>query len=63
MKEQEVKKQPAYSWVEIDNKVHFFSGDDASHPEIHKIRLELKGVRLKMIADDCIEEVFSECSS
>ena len=63
MKEQGVKKQPAYSWMEIENKVHFFSGDDASHPEIHRIQLELKGMRLQMITDNDIEEVFSELSS
>ncbi|KAL6338755.1 hypothetical protein AAG906_023905 [Vitis piasezkii] len=62
MREQGVKKQPAYSWMEIDNKVHFFLGDDASHPEIHRIRLELKGMKLQMITDDDIEEVFSACS-
>ncbi|XP_034689445.1 pentatricopeptide repeat-containing protein At4g02750-like isoform X4 [Vitis riparia] len=62
MREQGVKKQPAYSWMEIDNKVHFFLGDDASHPEIHRIRLELKGMKLQMIADDDIEEIFSACS-
>ncbi|XP_042493747.1 pentatricopeptide repeat-containing protein At4g02750-like [Macadamia integrifolia] len=53
MKEQGVKKQTAYSWTEIGNEVHFFSGGDISHPEIHRIHLELKriGLQMKMFYD------------
>ncbi|XP_043690893.1 pentatricopeptide repeat-containing protein At4g02750-like [Telopea speciosissima] len=53
MKEQGVKKQPAYSWTEIANEVHSFSGGDISHPEIDRIHLELKriGLQMKMFCD------------
>ncbi|KAH7861399.1 hypothetical protein Vadar_025616 [Vaccinium darrowii] len=37
MKEQGVKKKPAYSWMETGNKVHFFVGGDVSHPNIEEI--------------------------
>ncbi|KAI3824470.1 hypothetical protein L1987_05930 [Smallanthus sonchifolius] len=37
MKENEVKKQAAFSWMEIDNKVHYFVGGDASHLAVDKI--------------------------
>lgn len=51
-----VKKQPAYSWMEIGNEVHFFLGGDVSHPEIDKIHLELKKIRLQMkVADEIVE--------
>lgn len=40
MKEIGVKKEPACSWVEIENSVHMFVANDESHPlknEIHKM--------------------------
>ncbi|KAM7270066.1 hypothetical protein ACFE04_029280 [Oxalis oulophora] len=40
MKESGVKKEPACSWVEIENAVHTFVADDFAHPlikEIHKM--------------------------
>ncbi|KAK9011966.1 hypothetical protein V6N11_040037 [Hibiscus sabdariffa] len=42
MKDQGVKKQCAYSWMEIGNKVHQFLGGDLSHPDTDKIHLEIK---------------------
>ncbi|KAJ4965372.1 hypothetical protein NE237_017221 [Protea cynaroides] len=48
MKEQGVKKQPGYSWIEVANKVHSFSGGDISHPEIGKIHLQLQRIGLQM---------------
>ncbi|THF98442.1 hypothetical protein TEA_029533 [Camellia sinensis var. sinensis] len=39
MKESGVKKEPACSWVEIENSVHMFVANDDAHPqreEIHK---------------------------
>ncbi|XVF15245.1 hypothetical protein REPUB_Repub09cG0134300 [Reevesia pubescens] len=50
MKEQGVKKQCAYSWMEIGNKVHHFLGGDISHPDTDKIYLEIKGIGLQMKA-------------
>ena len=42
MKINNVKKFPAYSWIEIDNMVHKFVSEDRSHPETDKIYEELK---------------------
>ncbi|XP_077213305.1 pentatricopeptide repeat-containing protein At1g20230-like [Tasmannia lanceolata] len=50
MKDQGVKKQPGYSWMEIGNKVHLFVGGDISHPEIDKIHLEVERIGLHMKA-------------
>ncbi|XP_024964275.1 pentatricopeptide repeat-containing protein At1g09410, mitochondrial-like [Cynara cardunculus var. scolymus] len=44
MKENQVKKQTAFSWMEINNIVHYFVGGDASHlaiPEIHMVIVQL----------------------
>lgn len=38
MKESGVKKQPACSWVEIENAVHLFVANDETHPRIKEIR-------------------------
>ncbi|XWS41611.1 hypothetical protein CRYUN_Cryun17cG0097100 [Craigia yunnanensis] len=50
MKEQGVKKQCAYSWMEIGNKVHQFLGGDISHLNTNKIHLEIKSISLQMKA-------------
>ena len=49
MKEQGVKKQCAYSWMEISNKEHHFFGGDISHPDTNKIHL-VKSISLQMKA-------------
>ncbi|KAM0054556.1 putative tetratricopeptide-like helical domain superfamily [Helianthus debilis subsp. tardiflorus] len=44
MKENEVKKQTAFSWMEIDNTVQYFVGGDVSHiaiDEIHTVIVQL----------------------
>jgi pentatricopeptide repeat protein len=41
MKNKSVKKFAAYSWIEIDNKVHKFVSEDRTHPETEKIYEEL----------------------
>ncbi|XVF17302.1 hypothetical protein REPUB_Repub10bG0108200 [Reevesia pubescens] len=48
MREQGAKKQCAYSWMEIGNKVHHFLGGDISHPDTNKIHLEIKSISLQM---------------
>ncbi|KAF3625167.1 hypothetical protein T459_29373 [Capsicum annuum] len=48
MKEHGIRKQPAYSWTEIENKVHYFLGGDISHPNIQEIRTALKQMNLQM---------------
>lgn len=62
MKEQGVKKQPAYSWMEIADKVHFFLGGDVSHPNVDKIHSELKLMGLQMKAVGDIAEIFASWS-
>ncbi|KAK9163916.1 hypothetical protein Syun_004818 [Stephania yunnanensis] len=63
MKEQGVKKQPGYSWIEFGNKVHFFLGDDISHPEIGNIHSELQGIYLQMKASDDLRGSFVDLES
>ncbi|XP_049380596.1 pentatricopeptide repeat-containing protein At4g02750-like isoform X2 [Solanum stenotomum] len=48
MKEHGIRKQPAYSWTEIENKVHYFLGGDISHPRIREIHTTLKQMNLQM---------------
>ncbi|XP_024021461.1 pentatricopeptide repeat-containing protein At3g24000, mitochondrial [Morus notabilis] len=38
MKESGVKKEPACSWVEIENAVHMFIANDDAHPQWQEIR-------------------------
>jgi pentatricopeptide repeat protein len=37
MRDRGVKKVPAYSWVEIEHKIHVFSANDKSHPQMGDI--------------------------
>ncbi|EOX92024.1 hypothetical protein QUC31_003424 [Theobroma cacao] len=57
MKEQGVKKQCAYSWMEIGSKTHHFLGGDVSHPDTDKIHLEIKSISLQMKALVNIAEI------
>lgn len=55
MKENEVKKQTAFSWMEIDNTVHYFVGGGASHlaiDEIHHIIVQLYS-QMKHMDKEC----------
>ncbi|XP_058093755.1 putative pentatricopeptide repeat-containing protein At2g01510 [Magnolia sinica] len=38
MKDRRVKKEPAYSWVEIKQKIHSFSANDEAHLQTDEIR-------------------------
>ncbi|OIW18120.1 hypothetical protein TanjilG_22318 [Lupinus angustifolius] len=59
MKEQGVKKQTAYSWMQIGNKIHCFAGGDPSHPNTSDIRVALGWITLHMkVKGDDTEEVF-----
>lgn len=42
MKNLGIKKDPGYSWIELDNVVHSFVADDDSHPRIDEINIALK---------------------
>lgn len=41
MRDKGIKKNPGYSWMEVDNKVHVFKADDVSHPQVLAIRKKL----------------------
>ncbi|XP_072955628.1 pentatricopeptide repeat-containing protein At3g26782, mitochondrial-like [Typha angustifolia] len=41
MRDKGIRKNPGYSWTEVDNKVHIFTADDANHPQIVTIRRKL----------------------
>lgn len=56
MKEQGVKKQTAYSWMQIGNKLHCFVGGDPSHPNIDDIHDALMMITLHMKAKGNSEE-------
>ncbi|RDX76532.1 Pentatricopeptide repeat-containing protein, partial [Mucuna pruriens] len=58
MKEQGVKKQIAYSWLQIGNKVHSFVGGDPSHPNVNDIHVALKMITLHMKVKSDYEEIF-----
>eukprot|EP01018_Ginkgo_biloba_P001182 Gb_13952 [translate_table: standard] len=42
MKDGRVKKQPGYSWIEVNKQVHAFLVGDRSHPQTHKIYAKLE---------------------
>ncbi|KAI5384525.1 pentatricopeptide repeat-containing protein At4g02750 [Lathyrus oleraceus] len=48
MKERGIKKQTAYSWMQIGNKLHCFVGGDPSHPNIDDIHEALRRIALHM---------------
>lgn len=43
-----VKKEPACSWIEVDNMVHVFLVDDTKHPEVQKVYKYLEELVSKM---------------
>ncbi|KAE8731969.1 hypothetical protein F3Y22_tig00002317pilonHSYRG00022 [Hibiscus syriacus] len=48
MKSKNVKKFAAYSWIEIDNEVHKFVAEDASHPQTEIMFEELRRLIKKL---------------
>ncbi|KAG2411414.1 hypothetical protein I3760_Q002000 [Carya illinoinensis] len=49
MRDRGVKKVPAYSWVEIKHKIHVFSANDKSHPQMGEImrRIDMLGKQME----------------
>jgi pentatricopeptide repeat protein len=41
MRDKGIKKNPGYSWMEVNNKLHVFKADDVSHPQVIAIRKKL----------------------
>ncbi|KAK4774970.1 hypothetical protein SAY86_009905 [Trapa natans] len=48
MSSRNVKKFAAYSWMELDNKVHKFVSEDQAHPEREEIYMKLHGLIRKL---------------
>ncbi|KAL7597239.1 hypothetical protein Lser_V15G27462 [Lactuca serriola] len=48
MRSRGVKKEPACSWIEVDNMVHVFLVDDTKHPEVQKVYEYLEELVSKM---------------
>ncbi|OVA06125.1 Pentatricopeptide repeat [Macleaya cordata] len=48
MKDRGVKKVPAHSWVEINQKIHEFSSNDQMHPQMDEIKRKLKSLAEQM---------------
>ncbi|PIA35573.1 hypothetical protein AQUCO_03500143v1 [Aquilegia coerulea] len=49
MKDCGVKKEPACSWVEIENAVHMFVANDAAHPQKEEIRRMWEKINRKIM--------------
>ncbi|XP_010521079.1 PREDICTED: pentatricopeptide repeat-containing protein At3g24000, mitochondrial [Tarenaya hassleriana] len=48
MRESGVKKEPACSWVEIENSIHMFIANDTAHPQREEIRRKWEEVYAKI---------------
>uniref|UniRef100_A0A2P2NLM0 DYW domain-containing protein n=1 Tax=Rhizophora mucronata TaxID=61149 RepID=A0A2P2NLM0_RHIMU len=48
MDERKVKKEAAYSWIEVKNKTHMFLAGDFSHPMSDQMRSKLKELRTQL---------------
>ncbi|XP_022144208.1 pentatricopeptide repeat-containing protein At1g25360-like [Momordica charantia] len=48
MRDRGVKKEPACSWTEVENKVHVFLVDDTVHPEVLSVYNYLEQLSLEM---------------
>ncbi len=42
------RNSPGHTWIEVNNEVHAFVVDDQDHPQMIKIRAELKRLSLLM---------------
>lgn len=49
MKQKGVNKLPGQSWIEVKNKIHIFSAEDGSHPEMCKLYIMLEELLLQML--------------
>ncbi|TKY69047.1 Pentatricopeptide repeat-containing protein [Spatholobus suberectus] len=48
MKAKGIRKSPGCSWIEVDNRVHVFTVDDTSHPQIKEIYIKLEEMMKKI---------------
>ncbi|XP_076931267.1 pentatricopeptide repeat-containing protein At4g14850-like isoform X2 [Bidens hawaiensis] len=59
MKDENVKKLPGYSWVDVDNKVHVFGAEDSCHPHKKEIDLKLDELLGKIIEAGYVPDIES----
>lgn len=60
MRDKGVRKQPGYSWIEVQNKIHVFTADEGSHPQIFAIKKELKELIENIVAVGYVKTEASE---
>jgi hypothetical protein len=48
MKINRVQKTTAYSWIEVDNKVHKFLVDDTSHARSNEVYFIVDGLAMQL---------------
>eukprot|EP01018_Ginkgo_biloba_P019270 Gb_14391 [translate_table: standard] len=48
MIDRSVRKKPGRSWIEVNNKVYAFGGEDRAHPQMQKIHAELESLSGRM---------------
>ncbi|GAB2216963.1 hypothetical protein Drorol1_Dr00000116 [Drosera rotundifolia] len=48
MKERGIKKVPAYSWLEVEHKMHVFSANDKSHPQWKGVERKIEWLSTKI---------------
>ncbi|XP_054792499.1 pentatricopeptide repeat-containing protein At2g13600-like [Prosopis cineraria] len=48
MKERGIRKSPGCSWIEVDHRVHVFTVDDTSHPQVKEIYMKLEETMKKI---------------
>ncbi|KAL8254699.1 hypothetical protein R6Q59_032920 [Mikania micrantha] len=59
MKDENLKKLPGYSWIDIDNKVHVFGAEDWRHPHKKDIDLKLDSLLGKIIEAGYVPDIES----
>ncbi|WJX17066.1 hypothetical protein P8452_07020 [Trifolium repens] len=48
MKTKGIRKSPGCSWIEVDNRVHVFTVDETSHPQIKEVYIKLEEMMKKI---------------
>ncbi|BAU01864.1 hypothetical protein VIGAN_11120000 [Vigna angularis var. angularis] len=48
MKVKGIRKSPGCSWIEVDNRVHVFTADYTSHPQIKEVYIKLEEMMKKV---------------
>lgn len=48
MKVKGIRKSPGCSWIEVDNRVHVFTVDETSHPQINEVYVKLEEMMKKI---------------